>query len=78
MTDVIEINANILGGTPVFKGTRVPIEVFFDHVESGVTIENFVQDFPTVNKEQCVQLLELAEELLTSPNLKQFYERVVR
>jgi uncharacterized protein (DUF433 family) len=78
MTDIIEINPNILGGTPVFKGTRVPIEIFFDHMETGVTIEEFVKDFPTVTKEQCVQLLELAEHLLTSTNLKQLYESADR
>ncbi len=60
MIDVIQVNSNILGGTPVFKGTRVPVEVFFDHMEAGVTIEAFVQDFSTVTKEQCVQVLELA------------------
>ena len=78
MTDVIQVNPNILGGTPVFKGTRVPVEVFFDHMEAGVTIEEFVQDFSTVTKEQCVQILELAEHLLTANNLKQLYESVDR
>jgi uncharacterized protein (DUF433 family) len=60
MIDVIQSNPNVLGGTPVFKGTRVPVEVFFDHMEAGVTIEDFVQDFSTVTKEQCIQVLELA------------------
>ena len=78
MLDVIQTNANILGGTPVFKGTRVPVEVFFDHIEAGVTIEEFVQDFSTVTKEQCVQVLELAEQILTSTNLKQLYEGINR
>jgi uncharacterized protein (DUF433 family) len=78
MLDVIQSNPNILGGTPVFKGTRVPVEVFFDHIESGVTIEEFIQDFSTVTKEQCIQILELAEHLLTSNNLKQLYESADR
>ena len=78
MTDVIQVNPNTLGGTPVFKGTRVPIEVFFDHIEYGVSIEEFVLDFPTVDKEQCVQVLEIAEHLLTSSNLKHLYESADR
>ncbi len=78
MIDVIQVNPNILGGTPVFKGTRVPVEVFFDHIEAGVTIEEFVQDFPTVTKEQCVQVLEIAGHLLTSSNLKHLYESADR
>jgi uncharacterized protein (DUF433 family) len=78
MTDVIQVNPNILGGTPVFKGTRVPVENFFDHMEAGVTIEDFILDFPTVTKEQCVQVLELAEQILTSGNLKQLYESIDR
>jgi uncharacterized protein (DUF433 family) len=78
MINVIQINPNILGGTPVFSGTRVPVEVFFDHMESGVTIEDFVIDFPTVTKEQCLQVLEIAEHLLTSPKLQQFYESIDR
>lgn len=60
MLDVIQSNPGILGGTPVFKGTRVPVEVFFDHIEAGVTIEEFVQDFSTVTKQQCIDVLELA------------------
>lgn len=59
MIDVIQVNPNILGGTPVFKGTRVPIEVFFNHMEGGVTIEEFVRDFQSVTIEQCVQILEI-------------------
>ena len=78
MIDVIQVNPNILGGTPVFKGTRVPVEVFFDHLQAGVTIGEFVQDFSTVTKQQCVQVLELAEHILTSNNLKQLYESIDR
>lgn len=78
MLDVIQSNPNILGGTPVFKGTRVPVEVFFDHMEGGVTIEDFLLDFPSVTKEQCVQVLEIAEHLITSSNLKVLYESADR
>ena len=44
--EVITINSEILGGTPVFKGTRVPIETLFDHLESGITIDAFLMIFP--------------------------------
>jgi uncharacterized protein (DUF433 family) len=78
MPEVIQTNPNILGGTPVFKGTRVPVEVFFDHIQAGVTMEEFVQDFSTVTKQQCVQVLELAGRILTCTNLKQVYESIDR
>jgi uncharacterized protein (DUF433 family) len=72
--DVITINDGILGGTPVFKGTRVPVETLFDHLESGITIDAFLDDFPSVTKEQVIQVLELAGKLFTSEKIKQLYE----
>ena len=48
LTKVINIDAEILGGTPVFNGTRVPIKNLFDYLETGETIDNFLQDFDTV------------------------------
>lgn len=50
--NIIEINPRILSGTPVFKETRVPIETLFDHLESGITIHGFLEDFPSVTKDQ--------------------------
>lgn len=73
-TDVINIDPGILGGTPVFKGTRVPIEILFDHLETGKTIDEFLEDFPTVTKEQVVQVLELVGQWFSSNKIKQFYE----
>jgi uncharacterized protein (DUF433 family) len=72
--DVININPDILGGTPVFKGTRVPVETLFDHLESGVTIENFLSDFPSVTRSQVTQVLELVGELFSSDKVKKIYE----
>ena len=72
--DVININPEILGGTPVFRGTRVPIETLFDHLESGITIDAFLDDYPTVSKEQVVQVLELVGQLFATKKIKQFYE----
>ncbi len=72
--DVININPEIMGGTPVFRGTRVPIETLFDHLESGITIDAFLDDYPTVSKEQVVQVLELVGQLFATEKIKQFYE----
>jgi len=58
MFDVIRINKDIMGGTPVFNGTRVPIQTLFDYIEGRETIDEFLEDFPTVKKEQVIQLLE--------------------
>ncbi len=63
---VININKNILGGKPVFKGTRVPIQNLFDYIEGGYTIEEFLEGFPSVTKEQVIELLKIAENVLIS------------
>jgi uncharacterized protein (DUF433 family) len=57
-------NKDILGGTPVFRGTRVPIQTLFDYLEGGETLENFLQGFPTVTRQSAVAALEEAKELL--------------
>jgi uncharacterized protein (DUF433 family) len=62
---IINIDPEILSGTPVFNGTRVPIKNLFDYIETGETIETFLNDFPSVKKEQTISLLETAEKLLT-------------
>ena len=72
--DVINIDPEVLGGTPVFKGTRVPIETLFDHLESGITIDAFLDDFPSVTKDQVIQVLELVGHLFSTDKIKQIYE----
>jgi uncharacterized protein (DUF433 family) len=62
---VIEKNPEILGGTPVFKGTRVPIRILLEHLEAGDRLDDFLEDYPSVSREQAVQLLEVAIEELT-------------
>jgi uncharacterized protein (DUF433 family) len=62
--NVIVRNADILGGTPVFRGTRVPIQTLFDYLEGGDTLEDFLLGFPTVTRESAVAALEEAKELL--------------
>lgn len=71
---IISKNPEVLGGIPVFAGTRVPIETLFDHLESGVPLDEFLDDFPTVTKEQAVALLEIANKILNSKDLEKLYE----
>ncbi|MCC6761976.1 MAG: DUF433 domain-containing protein [Chitinophagaceae bacterium] len=74
--DLITIDNDILGGQPVFKGTRVPVESLFDHLEAGVSLDEFLADFPTVSKEQAIALLDIANKLLTAKNVAQLYATV--
>jgi uncharacterized protein (DUF433 family) len=62
--NVIVKDRDILGGTPVFRGTRVPIQTLFDYLEGGETLEDFLQGFPTVTRETAVAALEEAKDLL--------------
>ena len=66
MNKVINIDPEILSGTPVFNSTRVPIKNLFDYLETGETIETFLQDFESVSREQVLKVLELSEQLIQS------------
>lgn len=76
INNIITIDDDILSGQPVFKGTRVPVESLFEHLEVGVPLNEFLDDFPTVSKEQAIALLEIANKLLASKNVAQFYATV--
>ena len=56
----------ILGGEPVFNGTRVPVKALFDYLEGGESLQEFLDDFPTVSKELAIDLLKLAEKVAVS------------
>ena len=56
----IVVDRDILGGTPVFYGTRVPVRILFEHLEAGDSIDVFLQDFPSVSRELAVAVLEEA------------------
>ena len=71
---LITIDKEILGGQPVFKNTRVPIESLFMHLEKGISVNEFLEDFPTVTKEQVIAILEIAERIMTSQNIEKVYE----
>jgi uncharacterized protein (DUF433 family) len=60
---VIHSDPEILGGTPVFVGTRVPFHALVDYVEGGYTLDEFLEHFPTVTRGQALQALEHAKEL---------------
>lgn len=72
--NLINIDPEILGGQPVFYGTRVPVESLFDHLEAGISLNEFLEDFPTVSKEQALSILDIANKLITSKKAAQFYE----
>ncbi|MBI3500326.1 MAG: DUF433 domain-containing protein [Bacteroidetes bacterium] len=62
--DIINVDREILGGTPVFRGTRVPIQTLFDYLEGNYSLDEFLNDFPSVKKKQALSLLKSAEKLL--------------
>ena len=72
---IINIDSEMLGGTPVFSGTRVPIKNLFDYLETGESIDYFLDDFQSVNREQVIKLLEMSQRLIeTSSNI--LYENI--
>ncbi len=62
--DLITVDPDILGGKPVFKGTRVPVKTFFDYLENNYTLEEFLECFPSVTREMACRLLERSESAL--------------
>lgn len=65
MQKIINKNPNILGGTPVFQGTRVPVKNLIDYIEGVETIDDFLRGFPSVTKEQVLELLKIAGKVIT-------------
>lgn len=64
MGGAISRDPEIMHGTPVFRGTRVPVQTLFDYLEGGETLEDFLEGFPTVSRELTIQALEEAKHLL--------------
>jgi uncharacterized protein (DUF433 family) len=60
---VIHSHRDILGGTPVFVGTRVPVKTLYDYLEGGDSLDEFLNDFPSVGRDQAVAALELGREM---------------
>jgi uncharacterized protein (DUF433 family) len=67
-TKIINIDPEIMSGTPVFCGTRVPVQSLFDWLETE-TLDDFLENFPTVSREQALEVLHFAERLVTSPKI---------
>ncbi|MEM9273939.1 MAG: DUF433 domain-containing protein [Cyanobacteria bacterium P01_F01_bin.143] len=65
-SQIISISSEVMGGTPVFTGTRVPIQTFLDYLKAGESIDDFLAGFPSVTKEQAIAFLEEAERQLTT------------
>ena len=63
---VVHSDPNISGGTPVFRGTRVPVQSLFDYLEGGETLDEFVKQFPSVSKEQARAALSLARDYIVT------------
>ena len=64
MSEVIVKSPDILGGNPVFRGTRVPFQALLDYLESGQSLDEFLDDFPTVSREAAIAALEQAQSTL--------------
>ncbi|MBV8390036.1 MAG: DUF433 domain-containing protein [Mucilaginibacter sp.] len=68
-SDVITVDKDILGGIPVFKGTRVPVKNLFDYLEEGDSLQDFLNDFDYIPKEYCLAVLKISEQLLADKSL---------
>ena len=64
-TNIVSSSADVMGGTPVFGGTRVPIQTFLDYIEAGETMDEFLEGFPTVTRKQVIAFLEEAKRRMT-------------
>jgi len=64
LDEIIQVNADLMHGTPCFAGTRVPVQTFLDYLAEGDTLDAFLADFPSVKREQATGLLALAQERL--------------
>jgi uncharacterized protein (DUF433 family) len=72
--DFITIDQEILSGQPVFKGSRVPVITLFSHLEKGISLDDFLEDFPSVEKSTAIAVLELAENLFSNDKIIKLYE----
>ena len=64
LKEIVWVDPERLSGTPCFQGTRVPIQALIDHIEGNSTLEDFLEGFPSVTRQQAVQFIELAKDNL--------------
>ena len=74
LQEIINIDAAVMSGTPVFNGTRVPVQSLFWHIEEGISIDDFLDDFPSVSRQQIDALLELVGKTFEPRNIHRVYE----
>jgi uncharacterized protein (DUF433 family) len=67
VTDLITTDPEILGGVPVFKGSRVPVKTLFEYLENGYSLDEFLECFPSVTRDLAREVLECSEQALLSP-----------
>lgn len=72
--NIISVDPEVLGGCPVFKGTRVPVESLIWHLERGATLDSFIDDFPSVSRSQAVGVLDLVGGLFSADRIQKLYE----
>jgi uncharacterized protein (DUF433 family) len=65
----INIDPETMGGTPVFTGTRVPVQALFDYIETGETLNEFLENFPSVKKDYAIQVLKMAGKTITTEKI---------
>jgi uncharacterized protein (DUF433 family) len=73
--DAIVVDKDILNGTPVFKGTRVPIKNLFDYLEAGDSLNDFLNDFDYIPREYCLTILKMSEKLLIDTQIHENIDR---
>ena len=66
-THAVSVDREVMGGTPVFENTRVPVQTLIDYLEGGESIDDFLKGFPSVTREQVIELLEEAKERILVP-----------
>ncbi len=73
LNDFVISDPEILNGTPVFKGTRVPVKNLFDYLEAGDSVDKFLEDFDYVSKESVIAVLKFTEQIFSQPSI---YENI--
>jgi uncharacterized protein (DUF433 family) len=66
LEELVWVDPDRLGGEPCFRGTRVPVQALIDHIEGNATLEEFLEGFPSVAREQAIKFIELAKDSLLS------------
>ncbi len=74
---LITRNENILGGIPVFTGTRVPVKTLFDYLKANHPLDDFLDDFPTVARRQAQQMIEVVQQQIQEPSYEAVYHEAV-